>query len=50
MIVPPRVERYTVNGYCSQTCTNAVSGYVTALVYTYTYVAICMHLDVRTFV
>ena len=25
MIVPPHVERYTVNGYCSQICTNAVS-------------------------
>ena len=25
MIIPPHVERYTVNGYCSQRCTNAVS-------------------------
>ena len=25
MIIPPRVERYTVTGYCSQKCTNAVS-------------------------
>ena len=25
MIVPPRVERYTVSGHCSQRCTNAVS-------------------------
>ena len=27
MMVPPRVERYTVNGHCSQRCTNAVSIY-----------------------
>ena len=27
MIIPPRVERYTVNGYCSQRCTTAVSSY-----------------------
>ena len=26
MIVPPQVERYTVNGYCNQRCTDTVSG------------------------
>ena len=25
MIIPPRVERYTVTGYCSKGCTNSVS-------------------------
>ena len=25
MIIPPRVERYTVTGYCSNRCTNTVS-------------------------
>ena len=25
MIIPPRVERYTVTGYCSKRCTNTVS-------------------------
>ena len=32
MIIPPRVERYTVTGYCSKGCTNSVSiyGVVTA--------------------
>ena len=28
MIIPPRVERYTVIAYCSQRCTNAVSSYI----------------------
>ena len=27
MIIPPHVERYTVIGYCSQKCTNAVGIY-----------------------
>ena len=25
VIIPPHVERYTINGYCSQDCTNTVS-------------------------
>ena len=40
MIIPPRVERYTVIGYCSQRCTNAVSmsiGSVTVATYVNTY-------------
>ena len=28
MIIPPRVEKYTIYGYCSQRCTNAVSNYI----------------------
>ena len=31
MIIPPRVERYTVNGYCSKRCTNAVSNHILAM-------------------
>ena len=33
MIIPPRVERYTVNAYCSQRCTNAVSAQLTMYIH-----------------
>jgi len=33
MMVPPRVERYTVHGHCSQRCTNAVSIYLILRIY-----------------
>ena len=36
MIIPPRVERYTVNAYCSQRCTNAVSVQLTIVLHAHT--------------